>query len=233
MATQKTSDAITIRVTAQTSKKPDEVKLDVRLYDELDERNDCIEQYNKDLNAVITALEKAGINKADIKQSGFKVYPHKESVYEKVGDDEDDFYYRAEVIKGYEYESHASVLMDADEKIFGNAWLALLETDGSFTFEFNFGLKDEDAVEKELLEEAVHQAQERAKALADAADIKLGKVMAIEHSVRSDIFSFEEDLSYFCRETRMSAPHHGKLIPDFNPDDITVSCSIEIAWHID
>lgn len=222
---------IKISATARASKEPDQVELDISFYGECEEKEECIAQYNKDVATVLTALERVGFEKGSIKQSGFKVYPHKENVYEKVGDDEDDYYYRTETVKGYEYESHATVLMDADENLYGNAWLALLETDGSFSFQFGFKLKDEASVEKELLASAVEQARSRAEILARAAGAKLGRIASIEHTVRNS-FDGYADHYLCCEDSYMSAPSRKDMIPDFNPDDITVYCSIDAAWHI-
>lgn len=223
---------IKISATARASKKPDQVELDVSFYGECDERADCITQYNKDIAAVLSALENVGFQKDSIKQSGFKVFPHKEGIYEKVGEDEDDYYYRTEMIKGYEYESHATVLMEADEHLYGNAWLALLETDGSFSFQFDFGLKDEESVEKELLANAVEQARSRAEILASAAGAKLGEIASIEHTIRNAFDGYPDDLLR-CGGSAMGASSKKDMIPDFNPDDITVYCSIDAAWLIE
>lgn len=226
------SSLIKISATARASKKPDQVELDISFYGECDEKDACIAQYNKDIASVLSALEGAGFEQESVKQSGFKVYPHKESVFEKVGDDEDDYYYRTEVVKGYEYESHATVLMDADQELYGNAWLALLETDGSFSFQFDFRLKDEASVEKELLASAVDQARSRAEILATAAGAKLGGIAGIEHTVRNT-FDGYADHFLCCEDSYMSAPSKKDMIPDFNPDDITVYCSIDAAWFIE
>lgn len=223
---------IKISATARASKEPDQVELDISFYGECNEKDECITQYNKDLSAILLALDNIGFDKESIRQSGFKVYPHRESVYEKVGEDKDDYYYRTEMVKGYEYESHATLLMDADEDLYGNAWLALLETDGSFSFQFDFGLKDEASVEKELLASAVEQAKARAEILASAAGASLGRIASIEHTVRN---TFDGYAGHFlcCEDSCMSTPSNENMIPDFNPDDITVYCSIEAAWFIE
>ena len=149
-------------------------------------------------------------------------------------EDEDggNYYYRCETIKGYEYTSHATIAMEADEDAYGKVWLALLETDGSFTFEFEFDLKNEEAVERELLAKAVKQAQSRAEILAEAAGAKLGNVMSINHTMRNAYSGY--GLDYMCCESpRPSSYGKRNLIPDFNPEDITVCCSVDVAWSID
>ena len=223
-----------VKIDANAEKEfvPDKIELTLSFSDELEETDECVAQYNKDLETVLAALESVGIDRTRVKQSGFKVYPKRETAYKKIEEDDKERYYRAfEYISGYEYEGESSVDLDADPNVFGTAWLALLQAKGQFTFEFSYGLKDRAKAEAELLQEAVNQAKVRAEVLSAAAGAQLGSVHEISHSVRNAaLYSYSDDWAMECRECPSGAPDF--MTPNFNPEPISVSCSVSCAWRL-
>lgn len=216
---------------ASRSITPDQVELSITFEDWLNTKEECIEQYNKDIETVFSTLESCGIDRKTIKQSGFKVYPRKETAYKKYGDDNDDYYKAFEFIEGYKYMGSSLVMFPAEEDIFGTVWLAMLKADGKFTYNFEYGVKDEAAVEAELLKVAFEEARTRANILAHTAGVELGLIKSISHSFRNAFSSYGgADICMSVFDFEMASK---SLVPDFNPEDIEVECSVSAAWYLE
>lgn len=231
MSEENRESIVSIDAEASREITPDQIELSITFEDQLDTKEQCVEQYNKDLETVLAALEACGINRKDIKQSRFKVYPHKETAYKKYDEDDDDYYRAFEFIEGYEYQGSSTVKFPANEEIFGAAWVALLESEGKLTYDFEYGIKDEAATEAELLKVALEEARSRAGILASAAGAELGDIKSINHSFRNAYTCYRRaDMCMSAPSSYGSAPE--SLIPDFNPEDIEVECSVSASWYL-
>lgn len=99
-------------------------------------------------------------------------------------------------------------------------------------YDFEYGIKDEAAIEAMLLTEAMEEAHFRAAILATAAGSKLGSIKSISHSFQNAYtVSRCAKMCMFAPTSRGAAPEF--LIPDFNPEDISVECSVSATWYLD
>lgn len=93
--------------------------------------------------------------------------------------------------------------------------------------EVSYGLKDQTAAEAQLLTSAVDHARARAQVLAQVSNASLGPIHRLSHS-----FSFGSSRSsgdWLYRENP-GLPSSG--IPEFNPEKVTVSCSVYCSWEL-
>ena len=90
--------------------------------------------------------------------------------------------------------------------------------------------------ERKLLEQAVAEARQRTEALANASGVKLGTVEAIMHEYRyasrsGVIQEFHESL--FTLDTADKIGSVPNSAPEFNPETISVSCSVSLRWGLE
>lgn len=233
-------NGITIDAAAQGDFKPDLFELEVTFEAEYETREECIDSYNKDYALVKEALIKLGMPEEAIATGPFIVRVHYEWIYEKVeesyarGRREEYRRARAE-ISGYEYEGSLSVEHPMDLQLVGTIWSTLYDIEGDFGFEFEFKLEHPEIHERELLEQAVAEARERAEVLASAAGVTLGVVEAIHHEYR---YARRSGMRIDYRVEELvcnSSASYGDRIgsaPDINPEELAVSCSVTLRWSL-
>lgn len=232
---------ITIDAAAQGDFKPDLFELEVTFEAEYETREECIESYNKDYALVKEALIKLGMPEEAITTGPFIVRAHYEWIYEKVEEPyargrREEYRRVRKEISGYEYEGSLSVERPMDLQLVGAIWSTLYEIEGDFGFEFEFKLEHPEIHERELLEQAVAEARERAEVLASAAGVTLGVVEAIHHEYRyarrsGSRIEYREHEVMYCA----SAVYDEDIdaTPDINPEEITVSCSVTLRWALE
>ena len=225
------NSAITIEAEVQKDFEPDMFRLSVVFEGEKSERQECIESYNEDYSKVQSALVEAGILADEIKSSSFSVSVHHDWLYEKVDDARGYYRRRDRIVDGCEYQGACSVEREADFTLLAAIWNALQQLDGDFSFGIAYSLKRPDECEKELLRSAVSEARDRAEALADAAGSKLGNVKRIHYRFSRASSSYAdgggcEPMGDYC-----DAAEPG--VPEFNPEPISVYCSVTLAWALE
>lgn len=213
--------------------EPDQITLAIEFSDELDTKEECLTQYNQDLEAVLKALESAGISRQEVAQSRFSLCPNKETAYKKVDGKKDEYYRAYEFVDGCEYSGESTVILDADQETFAKVWLALFETEGAFTFQVSYGLKDRAAAEAQLLNSAVDQARARAQILALAAGASLGSIHTLKHDFSSGTgLSWNYNDNGLCYRESCAMDLSLSKVPEFNPEKITVSCDVSCSWEL-
>ena len=213
--------------------EPDQITLTIEFSDELDTKEECLTQYNQDLAAVLKALETAGISRQEVTQSRFSLYPNKETAYKKVDGKSDEYYRAYEYVDGCEYSGESTVVLDADPEVFSKAWVALFDTEGAFTFQVSYGLKDRAAAEAQLLNSAVDQARARAQVLALAAGASLGPIHTLKHDFSSGTgLSWNHNDNGLRYRESCAMDLSSSKVPEFNPEKITVSCDVFCSWEL-
>ncbi len=102
-------------------------------------------------------------------------------------------------------------------------------------FNLNFALTPEqiEAIKEKLIELAVEDAKQKAKVVANSAEVELGKISKIQygepHSVRP--YSYNNDLMKSGSLVAM-APE-SSISETINPDELEMRTEIIIAWKID
>ena len=233
MLEEKRDRVIVIDALSEREFEPDLFTLAIGFHGEHSEKKSCIEAYNADFAKVKTALENAGIQPDEIKNSEFRVTTHYDWLYEKA-DDRHDYYRRvSRLVNGYEYNGDCTVEHEVDPDLLKRIWAALQEIEGDFSVGIDYRLARPDECEKTILREAVAEARARAETLASAAGTKLGDVVTINHRF-DNASSF--GASGLKRATRL-APDGDfgspPCAPEFNPRALEVSCSVSVAWALE
>jgi len=205
----------------------DTIDVGISLRGTHDTRAECTSEYNELLTEVLDALAGAGIPKDKVKNSDFHVSAHTEELYKK--DEDGDYYYVTDKLKGYDYSANMSLRMPFDDSDTAKAiWIALTSCGDKVHFSVDFCLDDEDKAKSSLLAEAVAEGRRRADILAAAAGARVTGIHAIEYEYASRGYV----------RGNMMAPSGAiykslESAPNFNPADESISCTVTMQWRME
>lgn len=212
---------VNIAITLTKSFPADRLRVNISLSGHHDERTDCTREYNRVLAEVRDALTGIGIPDDEIKNGDFRVSTHWKTLYKKDGA---SFYVHDNVPDGYDYHAQISVVRDADAEEAKAIWRVLSACDDAVHFSLDYGLKDEEELRSTLLADAVREGRRRAEILAEAADAKVVGIQSIDYGYEGG--ALFRNAYGECKAMMDEAP-------EFNPDDIAVSCNVRMQWSME
>ncbi len=212
----------TIRITGKANLKvhPDITRITITLTGLDKEYGHTLQHSAEKTDALRTIIKSLGFKRSDLKTLHFSV------------DTENEPYRENDVFKkrfiGYSFTHKLKVEFDSDNKRLGEILSALTNSSLEATFEISYTVKDPESIKNELLAKAVKDAREKAQALTDTAQVKLGKILNIDYSWNEFVFTTEP-----MYEMAMPAFYSKKVNLDIEPDDIDTSDTVTIIWEID
>jgi len=201
--------------TGKATGVPDTALISVGITQNSSTVEDAQTKVNQAAAKIISDIEKLGINEKDIKTADYSVNP--EYDYSKGG----------QTITGYSVQQQLDIKVKPIEKV--NNVIDTATTDGanivngvSFTFSDDMQNKLETAARLQ----AVNNAKTKAEGLANAAGIRLGKVIDVSEQNNSVIVPVRNDLTpVMGGAQKVGAPTN--ITPGQNSVDITVTLSYE------
>ena len=204
------------------SVKPDMVTIDLTLRKSNKSHEKAMTQADELLEELKKTVEAAGFDKDALKTASFNVEAEYESECDERG------IYR-EKFKGYACIHRLKLEFDFDKEMLSKALSAVAQCVAEPEIYVRFTVKNKDSVDEKLLENAARNAHEKARILAAASGVKLGKLVSIEYGQKDDsVFS----------QTELVAPNKcmramGKAMADINPENIEMSDSAVFTWEIE
>lgn len=123
------------------------------------------------MDAVMKYIEEQGVEKKDIQTSGYNVYP------------EYDYTKSSPVITGYVANQTVTIKV-RDNELVGKLLGGLTANGANQIMGVSYSFDDPDELKQQAREEALKNAREKAEKLADAAGVRLGKLVSFsENSV--------------------------------------------------
>jgi uncharacterized protein YggE len=132
---------------------------------------EALEANSEDMNAAIEAIKAAGVAEKDIGTSGFNVSP----IYAPRPDNQPDA--PAKVI-GYEVSNQVTVTI-RDLKASGAILDKVVAAGANRVSGISFDVSDPSASADAALKDAIAQSKKKAELMADAADLKLVRIVSI------------------------------------------------------
>ncbi len=173
---------------------------------------------NRYVEELRQAAETAGIDRESVKTIAFDIST--------------DTYYNKKTEKsefnGYIAEHRLKVEFPIDKEKSNKLLAAIVEKVSSATFSIYFTVSNPEELKEKMLAEAVKNARRNADIMTEAAGVGLGKILSINYSWSEVRFRSERFDEIECYATM--AP---KAMPDFEPDDIENSDSVEVVWEIE
>lgn len=213
----------TIRVTGtgQLAVQPDTIHLLLTLTGLHEDYGDAVGHSADAAGRLKEAVAKAGFEQEDLKTSYFSV----NSKYESFQDPEGLYKQR---FAGFEYDHRLKLEIPRDNELLGKALTVFLQSGVAVEFQIIYTVRDPRAAQNELLKNAVEDAKTKAGRLADAAGVRLGKIIHIA-CPREEIVLRQEVM----KSTRFVGEAANTAIsPDLEPEDIRLNESVRVTWEI-
>ena len=218
----------TIRVTGKgnISVKPDIIRLRLSMegiypeYDETLQKSSEIVELLKDL------VEKQGYERKELKTLYFNIDTEYESYQAK-----DKSWKRR--FQGYKYVHRMKIEFPADNQRLGKMLYALAHCSVSPEFSIEYTVSDPEASKNELLGKAVKDSLKKASVLAEASDVKLGKIINIDYSWGEIDFVSKplQEMSLRCCE--LDESYSASYDMDIEPDDIDITDTVTVVLALE
>lgn len=160
----------TIRVvgTGEALGQPDEANVTVGADTFAKAVNDATSENEATIQAILTALNEHGIASDDIQTTNYSLWA--EQLYGDNG---------PEGIAGYRVSNQVNVKIRDIDKV-GDVLTAAISAGANSIYGVNFSVADPAALEADAREDAVNNAIERARSLAELSGLELGDIQAID-----------------------------------------------------
>jgi uncharacterized protein YggE len=157
---------ITVNASGKVDSVPDRAALEIGVETHAGSAKDALARNADRLADVIAALRKAGVAKDDLQTSQVYLWPQRDS--------------DGTSVSGYQAQNTVSVVLDVEKA--GGAVDAAVAAGANVVSGPSLAVADRDELYRTALKDAVEAAREKARAIADAAGVKVGRVTAVVES---------------------------------------------------
>ncbi|MFR1708659.1 MAG: SIMPL domain-containing protein [Clostridium sp.] len=216
-------DDRTIRVKGlgKASVPPDTIEINMILTTVKPNYEEAMNAASRDLDELRGCLRSAGFDKRDIKTTNFRV----DTKYESVTDPNGNF---KRVFVGYEVTNNLRIEFDQNSMRLARVLSALSSCSATPEFSIRYKVKDDTEIKNLLLERAIDDARMKAKVMAEAAGVRLGKVISIDYSF-GDIQLYKD---VYTMDKSLLATGQAPII-DIEPDNIDIEDTVTVVWRIE
>jgi len=209
---------ITVKGSAKLSLRPDYVVVTLSLTAEDPSYDAAMSQANARLEALRNAIAAIGFDPKDLKTTNFRVSTEYDFQNDQYGNGR-------RVFRGYACTHGLKLSLDFDPARLGETLSAITGCEATPELNVCFTVKDSDAVSDELLRQASDNALRRARVLADASGVTLGRLVRVWYSWG------DRD---FVSPTAFAAGGmlRAKASMDFTPEDIDINDQATFVWEI-
>lgn len=201
---------ITVNGMGSVSLTPDIARIFIGVQTESEEATAAVERNNSQTQAVLDALQSAGIAEEDIRTTDFSVFPRQER-------DRD-----GNVISTtYVVQNTVRVTVRDLDKI-GQTLDAVVQAGANNITGIQFDIADRAAATNAALEAAVEDARARATVLAKAASVTLGEVQSINTLSAAPLFPVQ----------RLSADFAESGAVPIQPGELDMSLEVTVVFEI-
>ena len=208
----------TITVTGQSKLliPPDTIIISMTLTTMNEKYTQALNDAGESLMVLRQCLSSVGFNKEDIKTTDFRV----STIYENVKDDNGNF---KRIFKGYEVVNGLKIEFEQDPSTLAKVLNSISNCDAKPEFYISYDIKNKKLLEHRLITEAIQDAQLKAEVMAEAAKVKLGKILKMEGG-QSTIGNMNNPIMF-------SKSLEGAL--DLQPESIIGEASVVMVWRIE
>lgn len=214
---------ITVKGIGRLSLKPDLTVVSLKLKTVRAVYDEAMDEAAKRLEQLRSAITEIGFAKDDLKTTDFDVGAEYESERDENGN-----YKR--IFVGYRVTHGLKLEFDFDSRQLSRVLAAIAACIAEPELNVRFTVKDREAVNAALLENACANAREQAQLLADASGVKLHKLLSVSYNWGElQLYSpTDYEVDELCMMKAGSAP----AAMDIEPDEINVRDSVTFVWRI-
>jgi uncharacterized protein len=207
------SDLFTADGTGEVAATADNATFTVGVTQNASTAEQATNQMNQTSNEIIAQLKGLGIQEADIKTTGYNVYPNQ------------DFRNGTNNITGYTASQNLEVKAESID-LANKALAAATESGANTVSGVNFTLDDEGTkkLEQEALKKAVADAKKNAAEIAGAAGIKLGRIVSIRQGAQGmPVPMYKAEMANDARG--------GSVPPDLQAGENTITVTVTLSYE--
>lgn len=212
---------ITVKGTGSVSIKPDLIVITMEIESRHKEYEKTMQLASQSIASLQEAVQAVGFKQSDLKTTSFNVGTH----YENYTDENNN--YKSKFV-GYLCEQALKLEFDFDTAVLEKILLAIVKTSVNPKLDIQFSIKDQAAVNEQLLINATENARTKAEILANASKVELGDLVTIDYNW-SDLHLYSP--TRYDMENKLMSMSIMQT-PDIQPDDINVSDSVTFVWEI-
>lgn len=206
---------ISVEATGKSFVVPDTAKLNLGVHTESKTAESAVEENTKKMNAIMAELKKFKIAEKDIKTTNYYLNPNYKYTDEK-GSYED----------GYILDQNVEVTIKDFEKI-GEIMTASTKTGANTIGGVTFEVDDTDTAKITAREQAIKKAKEKAKQIAKASGLKLGKVINYYEYEDGGGYPYYDGLGGgFEKATNDAAP------PQIEPGEKEINLRVTLTYRV-
>ena len=177
------------------------------------------EKNTKEMNAILTFLDNQEIEKKDISTKSYQVNPR----YQYYSCNKENGPCPPPEIVGYTIEQTVQIKI-RDFSVIGGLLTGVVERGANNISQLSFSVDDATKVQNEARKEAIEKAKTKAKALADAAGFKVGRLLSIQEGFVS--FPRYDDF------VTLESAGRGAPAPTIEPGSQEVNVNITLTYEI-
>lgn len=220
MSAQSSDNILKVQGIAEVKAIPAVMIINIPLQAKDPDYEKCTNKLTSVFNNLTSALVKTGIDKKSIKSGQLNIT--------------EDYKYidRDRVLIGYIGNINVEIEMENNSKNLQKVMQTL--NDERFNFGYNVGFKlsesQKDSLREEAIKAAVSDAKQKAKTLAAAMEVSLGKIHVINFEYEdggNQPLMMEKNLRY-----SMTADSGGETI-ELNPKEISITKSVGVIWLLE
>jgi uncharacterized protein len=179
----------------------------------------AVDALNKKVESLRSMIGSVGAERKSLKTKDFGI--RKETTWNKKTEKYD--------FNGYKATHSLELELPLDKSLINNLLNQLARGTESMDFTISFGVKDASQHQQQLILQAIAKAKENAVLIAEATGVELKEILDIDYSYRElTIRSQRHDYPVY--EAEMMTTYDAT--PDFEPDDIDVTETVNITWRI-
>ncbi len=213
-------DVVTVSGQARVLVAPDEAVLYVGVETTADDAATAVDQNSQQMQSVLDALREAGIPDENLQASNVTVYPERQPVplpQQGETQPEPPVTYRA---------SNTVTVVVQDLSKVGDVFAAAVEAGANNVRGPEWRLSENSPAIQEALRQAVAAARNKAETLAEAADVGLGRIVALREESSSTPTAMD-----FSQERAMAAD--SVTPPPVRPGDIEVMANVTASYRLE
>ena len=204
---------IRVRGSAEVSGAPDWVIISFSISSNNINYGKSMEQLAEQTESLREELSSVGLERENLKTYQFSI------------DTDFDWVKNKHVFKGYKASHRLRVEFPFEKDYLNKVLRVLSQTQSQASFRISFEIKDPEPLRQQALAEAVKNAGEKARVLAEAGGVALGEIIQMDYSW-SEIH-FRSSLEICADAAPMAAPDY-----DVSPEDVDVSDSVTVIYSI-
>lgn len=170
------------------------------------------------------AVARAGFDPDELKTASFRVEPIRDEKKDRFGS-------KAALVGGFVCYHMFKLAFEFDQEKLSKVISQITRSELKPNFSIKYTVQRANFVKDELMRDAVANAQHKAHTFAEAAGVKLGKLVNIEYDWET--FSLASKTNYFMEDRSYHIASEGQTDIPIIPEDIRLQMIITAIWEIE